>query len=745
MFKFLFSLNLLFILAFNVSNAESINSITINGNKRVSDETIKVFGDLDSINSISNDKLNVILKNLYETNFFSDVDLSFEDGNLIINVKEYKLIQSIEITGAKNSIVKEIKKQIVTKEKSSFIKGLVEKDSFKIKNILKASGYYFVEVKSFVKINDNETVNLSFEIDRGPKASIDQIKFIGDKIFKSKALRSVVTSEESKFWKILSTKQFLDAARIDRDARLLKGFYLNKGFYDVNINQSFAQYLDNSKFHLIFNIDAGPRYKLNDLKLDLPNDYEEKNFLAINKIFKELKGSYYSLNNIEIILDEIDKIALSKQYEFIKADVEEKKIDNNKINITIFIDESKKYYVEKINIFGNDITQEEVIRNSLEVDEGDAFNEILHAKSINNLKAKNIFSKVQSEIIDGTSPSSKSINITLEEKPTGEISAGAGIGTTGGSIAFSLKENNYLGKGISLDSSISLGANSVRGLINTTLPNFRYSDKDLTASLESIKTTRMKDYGYDTSKNGLSLGTYYEQFDDLYFSPSSSIYFETLETDATASRNLKNQAGDYFDVDVSYGLNYDKRNQRFKPTDGYFSKFTQRLPLISKNYSLMNGYEYAVFHEISENMVTSIRFFGKTINSLNDENVRVSERLYLSSRRLRGFKQGKVGPKDEGDFIGGNYASSVNLATTLPKFLSVLDETDFKLFFDAGNIWGIDYDDKLSDNSQIRSSAGLAIDWYTPIGPLSFSLAQPITKASSDVTETFRFNIGTSF
>ena len=143
-------------------------------------------------------------------------------------------------------------------------------------------------------------------------------------------------------------------------------------------------------------------------------------------------------------------------------------------------------------------------------------------------------------------------------------------------------------------------------------------------------------------------------------------------------------------------------------------------------------------------MIFALKFQARAVNSINDEDVRLSKRLYLSSRSLRGFESGRVGPKDGTDFIGGNYLSSLNISTTLPEFLKDLENVDFKLFYDAGNVWGVDYNSSL-DKNKIRSSTGLSVDWYTPIGPLSFSLSQPITKADTDITETFRFDIGTTF
>ena len=169
------------------------------------------------------------------------------------------------------------------------------------------------------------------------------------------------------------------------------------------------------------------------------------------------------------------------------------------------------------------------------------------------------------------------------------------------------------------------------------------------------------------------------------------------------------------------------------------------MPLASENYEIVNSFTITKYQSLPSDMVGKISFFGKTVHALVNEDVRISKRLYVPSYRLRGFEAGKIGPIENSDFIGGNYVSAVNLSTTLPQILPSYQNTDFTLFFDAANIWGVDYNSSLGDNSTIRSSTGVAVDVWTPIGPLNFSLATPITKKSSDVTESFRFNIGTSF
>ena len=190
---------------------------------------------------------------------------------------------------------------------------------------------------------------------------------------------------------------------------------------------------------------------------------------------------------------------------------------------------------------------------------------------------------------------------------------------------------------------------------------------------------------------------------------------------------------------------YDKRDQKFKTTDGYISKFSQNIPLISESYTLTNAYDYKIYNQWLDENIFSFGLFAKATNSLSGKDVRLSDRIFLPSSKLRGFEYGKVGPKDGVDYIGGNYATSINLATTLPQIMPNLQNTNISVFFDAGNIWGIDYDSSLSDDSKIRSSVGIAVDFFTPIGPLNFSLSEIITKGNNDITESFRFNIGTTF
>ena len=749
MFKiFLKYLTILFILTPSVF-AEVIKEVDVTGNKRISKDTIIVLGDIKLNNDYDDLKLNETLKKLYQTNFFSNISISINQEILKISVIENPIIEDVEITGIKNKkILEDISEKLNHQNRMSFTENLLNKDIELIENIHRSAGYYFVKVTPLIEKNDNlNSIRLIIDINQGERAKVKQILFIGDKKIKDKKLLEVIASEEHKFWKFVSRKVYLNEGTINLDKRLLENYYKNRGFYNVKILNSFAELNEEGSFKLVFNIDAGEKYFFNDLNLSLPEDYNENDFKKIKKIFNKLKNKKYSIDGINTILKEIELIASQNLYDFIDATVTEEIVDKNKINFNFKVKDSQKYYVERINLFGNFNTIEEVIRNKLIVDEGDPLNELLYKKSIDNIRSTGFFKKVNSEIIDGSSPNEKVINITVQEQPTGEISMGAGYGTSGTMIGGGITEKNFLGKGINLDTSIELSEESLKGKFIYAKPNFRNSDNTLFTSIRATTTDNLTDFGYKTSDTGFSLATRFEQYENLFFKPELDLSLEKIETNSSATTTLKKQEGSYTDFYFNYGLDYDLRNSTFNPSSGYKTSFYQTLPIVSDNNEIANTFVTTHYKplSLSSGMVGKASFYFKTVHSISDDDVRISKRASLPYSRLRGFKKGSIGPLDDNDFVGGNYASSMNLSTTLPGLFRTVENIDMSYFIDAGNVWGVDYSDTIDDSNFIRSSTGVSLDLLTPVGPLSFSWTQPITKRSTDKTETFRFNLGTTF
>ena len=727
------------------SLSDKVNKIDVIGNERVSEETIIMFSSVSINDDLDNKILNDILINLYETEFFKDISVKFNNNILEIFVIENPLIENIEYTGLKSEKLKlNLTKDLKLKSRSSYNELTLKKDKDLILTNLKDLGYYFSTVDVYVKnLNDNK-VEITYDIFLGNKAKIKKIFFIGDKKFKDNELKRVIISEEYKFWKFISGKKYLNSNIVNFDKRLLRNFYLNNGYYDVKINSSFAKISNENNFELIFNIDANNKYFFGDLELITPSNFNDNNFERIQKLFKELKGEPYSFNAVNKILEEIDLISIDEQFESVSAMVSEN-IISDKINLTFSIKEVEKFVIQRINIFGNNVTRENVIRNQLEIDEGDFYNEILQKKTENNLKSLNYFKKVKLKSIDGEEPGTKIININVEEKPTGEISAGAGFGTSGGTVQAGIKENNYLGKGINLNTNFTISENSLQGLFSVNNPNFDNSDKSLYGTIEASEVDRLTLSGYKNNKTGFVYGTDFEYLDDLFVGLGNSNYYEKIETNSNASSTQKKQEGDYWDSFLKLNLFYDKRNQKFNTSRGFFNSYNSNVPLISDNNTFTNSFETKYFTELYDKNISTFSIFLKSANSITNDDIKLSERLFIPSKKLRGFERGKVGPLDGTTYVGGNYLTSLNITSTLPYILEESENINLLFFFDAAHLWGVDYDSSLDNNDNINSSLGIGVDFYSPIGPLSFSLAQPLTKNSSDTTETFRFNIGTSF
>ncbi len=742
--KILSLIFLLSLVTLDKSFSNPITEIQVNGNQRIPDSTILMFSSVTISDDITADIINNITKKLYETNYFKDISVSLISNKLIILVEENPIIENINFEGIKsNTLLESILKNVKLKSRSSYNQFLLDKDKNSMLLDLKNYGYYQANIDVFVENLSDNKVNINFKIDIGDKAKIKKITFLGNKVFKDSKLKNVIVSEEYKFWKFISGKKYLNEKMVNFDIRLLKNFYRNKGFYNVEINSSFAKSLSLNEFELIYNINANQIIYFGNILLDLPSDYDRGNFIKLIETFDDTMDTKYSMNSVERILDKIDEISINEQYQSIKASVVEEIVDD-KINLIFKIEETEKFYLRKVNIFGNNITEESVIRNQLIIDEGDPYNEILLNKSINNIKQLNFFRSVRHEVLEENNLD-KIINIYVEEKPTGEIAAGAGFGTGGGTIFFNVKENNYLGRGIELDTSLQLSPQSVKGAFRTTNHNFKNTNKSVFFSIEADEVDRLTNFGYKSNKTGFSVGTKFEYLDDLRLGLGTSSYYERIETDSTASVRQKKQEGDYWDTFLNIDFIHDKRNQRYRATNGHISNYSINLPIISSNYSLTSGYGYKAYTELFENNISTIAFSLKGASSLTGKDVKLSERLYIPANNLRGFEQGKVGPKDGDDFVGGNFITTMNMTSTLPQIFSNLQSVDFSLFFDAANIWGVDYDSSIDKSSKIRSAIGFGVDWFTPVGPLNFSIAQNLSNHKNDKIESFRFNLGTTF
>ena len=318
-------------------------------------------------------------------------------------------------------------------------------------------------------------------------------------------------------------------------------------------------------------------------------------------------------------------------------------------------------------------------------------------------------------------------------------SAGAGVGTNG-------TFNKNFWKQLTVGKRLTFQLNRWRKFtrqMDYSDPNYNFLGNSIGFSLYSQSNDK-PNQGYENTLIGTSVSTRFEQYKDVYAKLGLSLSYDDLRTDGSASASLKKQSGEFTEIAADYGFDLDTRDRTFMPTSGSIIGFTQTLPVYADKNFIANTFSMSKYLSLTENVVIANKYYLSSRRSDYD-NVRLNKRRNLSSKRLRGFEKGKVGPKDGKDHVGGNYAAAVNLEANLPKLLPDSTNLDVGLFLDAGNVWGVDYDDSINESNKLRSSTGLIANYSSPIGPMSFIFSQDLSKADTDQTESFNFQLGTTF
>jgi len=735
-----------FLILANTSFAE-IKKINIVGNKRVGSATIESLVDKKIIN-IDSIYINNLTKKIYDTDFFADVKISFNQDALTINVIENPIVNFFYINGVKDSDLDQINKIITLKENSIFSSSKLKKDIEATREFLNTTGYYQAAIVPDVIKTDNNEVNLIINIDKKEISKIKNIYFIGNKFFTHGQLMDVITSTEDGWWKFFSTSA-LSEQRIEYDKQLLKDFYKSKAFYDVQIETVFANVDKNNNFILTFSINSGKKYKFGDYDLKNSNlVLKQEDNDEIKKILNNLlKNEFYSPLTINKLNKQVTDLLENKRYGNFEISIQDSKTADDKINVILQLNEGQKSLVNKINIRGNTITEEKVIRDNLFISEGDQLNSSKIKKSIDNIKSKQLFSKVDYKIEDSEKKNFKDLNLFVKDQPTGNISAGFGYGTNGGLFEVSVIERNFLGQGINLNLTGRLSSDVIRGEISYLNPNYLNSNKELSASLFS-EVDDYKNSGYQNKRAGTKFGTKYEIYEDIFFRPNLGIQFDKLEITGNASSLLRARQGDFVTTSIGYNFLYDRRDSKYNPTSGSVISFEQNIAtLFSDIPTIQTGVGVVFYKELfSDQFIGSAKARLANVVAFNDKDVKLSDRLFSSSSDLRGFEQRGVGPVDSGgDHVGGNNLATLSLKSTFPNPIPEnLRATTF-LFLDMGNVWGADYSSSIPDSSKLRTSTGIALDLMSPIGPLSFTYSIPLSKVSTDKEQNFLFNIGSSF
>ena len=737
----------LFLLIFTSQAFAEIKQVKILGNKRVSSNTIENLIDkkVSNVNSIY---INNLTRLIYNTDFFSNVKINYDNNILNIIVEENPIINFFYINGISDSDLDEVNKIISLKENSIFSTAKLKKDFEDIKQLFNSSGYYFASIEpEIIKIDDNQ-LNLIWNINKKDISKIKNIYFIGDKYFKENELLEIINSKEYSWWKFFSNSSFYEE-RIEQDKKLLKFFYKSKGFYDVQIESSFVNIDSENNFNITYSINSGKKYKFGNVELKSDNqDLKDTSLSDLKNISeKVIKNKVYSISVVDLLEKKLNRYLEDKRYANFQIDIEEKKNSNDTINLFIKFTPLKKILIGKINVYGNTITEEKVVRDNLLLSEGDILNTSKIKKSIDNLESKNIFRKVEYKTSDSIEQKySEDINFYVKEQPTGSISAGIGYGSNGGLLEGSVNERNFLGKGIDINFTGRIASEKISGVFSYIDPNFKNSEKEF-ANYFYTETDDYSNAGYTSKRIGDRLATKYEIFEDIYLKPFAILQLDKLETNSNASSLMRSRAGSFNTTALGFNLSADFRDSKSQPTAGSFLFFDQSYATLLSDVPTISTSVGSTFYQqlFSDKFIGSAKLKFSNTTAFDNKNAKLSDRIFTSNTDLRGFESRGIGPIDSGSHVGGNYLGLINLKSTFPNPIPEFLRPKSYLFYDVVNVWGVDYSDTISQSSKLRTSIGVAFDVISPVGPLNFTYGIPLSKASTDKEQRFLFNIGSSF
>ena len=734
--------------SFSVAEELLIKKINVTGEKRLSESFILNFLPDMQTQKLNDETLNKFTKDLYNTGFFSTVNLNIINNVLEINVKEFPIINDVSFVG----------NDLLNEEELTATVNISPRDIFNKQNIIDAVerikieyqriGRYLAQINA-KKINLSEgRVNIIFEITEGTLLTVKNINFIGNKSFSDNELKSKISTKEDAWYKLFGSNKFVPE-RMEYDKEKLKQFYNERGFVDFKVILARGDLLPNfSGFNLNFVVNEGPRYLVNKVSIKSLLIDDKKQSLINDLSIK--KGEYFNSRALESSIKYLTQFFENADYNFITVSHTFEK-NKNLLNVKFTITEGDQKYINKINIIGNTRTSDEVIRRELSFLEGDPFNKNRLVSSIKSIKRLGFFQFVKYRLEDSNEKNTLNVVIEVKETNTGSVSFGVGYSTLNNtSIAFGLSERNFLGNGNKVKFQTDISDKKSTYNIGMTEPYFL--DRPLSSSFNifNVSSENTKgDIKSDTSGFDLGLGIKKDNFfQKLGYSYSSSE--TTTSASSTALSTTGEEGVEIITSSITYSLSEDTRDSFFNPTSGYNWKFTNTLAGLGGDASFLKSiFKSRSFYPINYgDFIFGFKTGAGFVTSIDDK-ITSSNRFYLGGRTLRGFDSSGVGPRDTGNnqSVGGN--NFYNFSIELKSDEWMPDDTGFEwfVFSDIGSIWGTDYETGVQgfDDSEPRITNGFGLSVITPVGPLQVLWGFPIQSESYDLEENFQFSIGTRF
>ncbi len=743
----LFFLLYLFLNNHLYANENIINSISIDGIQRIDEETVISYANISKGDIYSEEIGNSILKSLFETNLFSNIQISFEENILNIKIQENPTINLVKFYG--NSKVKDedLVIEILLKERSVYSRSKVKKDIERMLSLYQRSGRLSTEINPKLEMLDNNRVNLTYEITESDVAKVSNIIILGNSVYSASKIKSMMKTKEKTLLRFLSSSDNYDPDKLEYDKQLITQFYNNNGYPEFKFTSSIAQLKPNTNnFEIILNVNEGEKFNFGELKVESKlKKIDPEYVIAISPI---KKGNIFDRSLLKESVEQLKELAQLEGYSFIEIDTN--LLDGseaNSVDVMLVINEGPRVYVNKINIAGNIRTVDKVIRREVALAEGDPYNKYSINYSKDSIRALNFFNNVEINEVRTDFPDKINLEVKVEEKSTGEASIGAGYSSANAaSLNLGLRENNFLGKGqkVKFDTSFSNTRSTYDLSINE--PYFNNKQLSLTTNLYS-NFTDPTNVNYETEDLGFGLTTSFPISTDRYLELRYSLFTSKIKANSSATAYENALAGTDTVSSLGYTLAFDRRNSRYKPSNGFNLKLSQDLAgLGGDSYYYSNNFEFNYYKRLSKRFIGAYKLQGGNINGYNDKYSPLSSNFKLGGKKLRGFKSGKVGPRLGNSYTGGQYYYLTSLETNIDLNIDAFDITT-TAFLDVGSVWGLENPayGSIDDKHEARSSIGININWDSAIGPINIIYANIIKSNKNDTTDNLYFDIGYNF
>ena len=733
-----------------VERTDIVRAIRVEGTNRIEVETVVSYMLIKPGDPYDIARVNSSIKTLFATGLFSDVSFRREGDTLVVRVVENPIINRVAFEGNKKLDDDDLLKEITLRPRTVYTRTKVQRDVKRLLEVYRGSGRFAATITpKIIQLSQNR-VDLVFEINEGDITGVRRIVFVGNKRFSDGRLRDEIQTEETAWWKFFTSQDTYDPDRLNFDRELLRRFYLGKGYADFRVVSAVAELTpDRKDFFVTFTIEEGERYKFGEI--ELRSAIKGLDVKTLQRKLTVKKGAWYDARKIESTIQNLTDAVGTLGFAFVEVrPLIRRDRPNKAITVIFLIREGPKVFVERIEIVGNNRTRDEVIRREMRLVEGDAFNTSKIRASRRRLRNLDYFKKVEISNKPGSSSDKTVIKVEVEEKATGELTLGAGFSTEEGALGtVGLRERNFLGRGQDISVAFTLSQRSTEADLRFTEPYFL--DRNLAVGFDLFRTTRDRtdESGFNLNTTGFRLRAGYEILEDLRQGWRYTIRNDVIrDLDSGVSSIILSEEGSTVTSAIGQTLTYDKRDDRFDPTEGYFLRLETDFAGLGGTERFIKAKVTAGYYQnLGNDLVLSVVGEYGIVYGIGKD-VGLADRFFLGGNNLRGFERGGVGPRDGAtdDALGANqfYAGTVEL--TFPLGLPKEFGLRGRVWTDAGSAFGIDRTNStVVDVRTIRVSAGVGVSWKSPFGPVRLDIGFPIKKEGFDKTRLINFNFGARF